>query len=455
MTARLADTTDLVQKTIGSYSAAIGGRWENEMTAIAERPHVVIAGAGFAGLYAARSLRTAPVRVTIVDRRNHHLFQPLLYQVATAGLAAPDIASPIRGILRRQANATVLLAEVKHIDPKRRLLVLDAGELAYDFLILATGSTPNYFGHDEWAQHAPGLKTVEDAFEIRRQVLLAFEAAEREPDTDKQRAYLTFGIVGAGPTGVELAGILREIAQHTLARDFRNFDPRSTRVVLIDAADRVLPTFPEALSQKARVMLEALGVEVRTSLQVIDLDASGLTLAPTASSETAPERIYASTVLWAAGVKASALAESLNTPRDEWGRVYVEPDLSVSGYPELFVVGDLARVDRDNQPVPAMAPAAIQEGRHAASTINAALRGSPRSSFQYKDRGMLAAIGRRAGVASIYGHSFSGFIAWFLWLTVHITSLIGFRNRLVVLFEWSWAYFTYQRSARVILSQMR
>ena len=425
------------------------------MSATGERPHVVIAGAGFAGLYAARSLKTAPVRVTIVDQQNHHLFQPLLYQVATAGLSAPDIASPIRGILREQANATVLLAEIKRVNPNRRCLVLDGGELAYDFLILATGSTPNYFGHDEWAQHATSLKSVEDAFEIRRQVLLAFEAAERETDPDKQRAHLTFAIVGAGPTGSELAGVLREIAQHTLARDFRNFDPGSTRVVLIDAADRVLPTFPEPLSQKARVMLEALGVEVQTSSQVVDIDALGLTLTSTTSLATAPEKISARTVLWAAGVKASPLAESLNTPRDEWDRLYVEPDLSVPGYPELFVVGDLAHVDHDGQPVPAMAPPAIQEGRHAANMIQAVLRGHPRTSFHYKDRGMLAAIGRRAGVASIFGCNFSGLIAWFLWLVVHIASLIGFRNRLVVLFEWSWAYFTYQRSARVILPKIR
>ena len=425
------------------------------MSATGERPHVVIAGAGFAGLYAARSLKTAPVRVTIVDRRNHHLFQPLLYRVATAGLSAPDIASPIRGILREQANATVLLAEIKRVNPNRRCLVLDGGELAYDFLILATGSTPNYFGHDEWTQHATSLKSVEDAFEIRRQVLLAFEAAERETDPDKQRAHLTFAIVGAGPTGSELAGALREIAQHTLARDFRNFDPGSTRVVLIDAADRVLPTFPEPLSQKARVMLEALGVEVQTSSQVVDIDALGLTLTSTTSLATAPEKISARTILWAAGVKASPLAESLNTPRDEWDRLYVEPDLSVPGYPELFVVGDLAHVDHDGQPVPAMAPPAIQEGRHAANMIQAVLRGHPRTSFHYKDRGMLAAIGRRAGVASIFGCNFSGLIAWFLWLVVHIASLIGFRNRLVVLFEWSWAYFTYQRSARVILPKIR
>jgi len=260
--------------------------------------------------------------------------------------------------------------------------------------------------------------------------------------------------VGAGPTGSELAGVLREIAQHTLARDFRNFDPGSTRVILIDAEDRVLPTFPEPLSQKARVMLEVLGVEVQTNSQVVDIDALGLTLTSTTSLAKAPEKISARTVLWAAGVKASPLAESLNTPRDEWDRLYVEPDLSVPGYPELFVVGDLAHVDHDGQPVPAMAPPAIQEGRHAANMIQAVLRGHPRTSFHYKDRGMLAAIGRRAGVASIFGCNFSGLIAWFLWLVVHIASLIGFRNRLVVLFEWSWAYFTYQRSARVILPKM-
>ncbi|HBK75469.1 MAG TPA: FAD-dependent oxidoreductase [Gammaproteobacteria bacterium] len=425
------------------------------MSTMVERPHVVIAGAGFAGLYAARSLKTAPVRVTIVDRQNHHLFQPLLYQVATAGLSAPDIATPIRAILRQQANATVLLAEIECVNPNHRCLVLDGGELVYDFLILATGSSSNYFGHCEWAQHATSLKSVEDAFEIRHRVLLAFEAAERERDTDEQRALLTFAIVGAGPTGAELAGVLREIAQHTLARDFRNFDPGSTRVVLIDAADRVLPSFPEPLSQKARVMLEALGVEVQTSSRVVDMDALSLTLASTTSLATAPQKISTRTILWAAGVTASPLGENLNAPRDEWGRVYVEPDLSVPGYPELFVVGDLAHVDRVGQPVPAMAPPAIQEGRHAANMIQAELRGDPRTSFHYKDRGMLASIGRRAGLASIFGRNFSGLIAWLLWLLVHITSLIGFRNRLVVLFEWSWAYFTYQRSARVILRKIR
>jgi NADH dehydrogenase len=421
------------------------------MNATADRPHVVIIGAGFAGLYAARALCRAPVRVTVVDRRNHHLFQPLLYQVATAGLSAPDIATPIRRILQRQANATVLLAEVRGLDPVRRRVVLDEEELSYDFLIVATGATHNYFGHDEWARYAPGLKTVEDAFEIRRRVLLAFEKAERETNAERQREYLTFAIVGAGATGVELAGALREIAQHTLARDFHNFDPRAARVVLIDAVERVLPQFPEPLSRKARAMLEARGVEVRTGCRVVDIDPGGVSLQCVPSSEATPERIPAHTVLWAAGVKASPLAEDLDAPRDEFGRVRVQADLSVPGHPEVFVVGDLAVVELGGSSVPATAPPAIQEGRHAAATIVAQLAGRTRLPFCYKDRGMLATVGRRAGVASIHGFVFAGFVAWLLWLLVHITWLIGHRNRLAVLFEWAWAYFTYQRSARIIL----
>ena len=419
----------------------------------ASPPRVVIVGAGFAGLYAARALRDAPLRVTVVDRRNHHLFQPLLYQVATAGLSAPDIAAPIRRVLRRQANATVLLAEARRIDPNRRRLVLADGELAYDFLIVATGTTHNYFGHDEWACHARGLKTIEDAFEIRRRVLLAFEAAEREGDPDRQRAHLTFAIVGAGPTGVELAGALREIAQRTLARDFRNFDPRATRVVLVDAADRVLPAFPAELSQKAQAMLEARGVEVRLGCRVMDIDSRGLSVDCAESSRGGPERICADTVLWAAGVKPTPWLEDLEAPRDELGRLRVEADLSLPGHPEVFVVGDLARVDQDGGAVPGMAPPAIQEGRHAAANIRADLLGHPRRPFRYRDRGMLATVGRRAGVAWVGGFGFAGVVAWLLWLVVHIAWLIGFRNRVVVLFEWTWAYFTYQRSARVILAR--
>jgi len=316
---------------------------------------------------------------------------------------------------------------------------------------VATGATHNYFGHDEWARYAPGLKTVEDAFEIRRRVLLAFEKAERETNAERQREYLTFAIVGAGATGVELAGALREIAQHTLARDFHNFDPRAARVVLIDAVERVLPQFPEPLSRKARAMLEARGVEVRTGCRVVDIDPGGVSLQCVPSSEATPERIPAHTVLWAAGVKASPLAEDLDAPRDEFGRVRVQADLSVPGHPEVFVVGDLAVVELGGSSVPATAPPAIQEGRHAAATIVAQLAGRTRLPFCYKDRGMLATVGRRAGVASIHGFVFAGFVAWLLWLLVHITWLIGHRNRLAVLFEWAWAYFTYQRSARIIL----
>lgn len=409
-----------------------------------ERPHVVIVGGGFAGLYAARALGDAPVRVTVVDRRNHHLFQPLLYQVATAALAAPDVAAPIRQVLRRQANTTVLLAEARRVDAGGRRLELDCGELRYDYLLVAAGSTNNYFGHDEWREHAPGLKSVEDAFAVRRRILLAFERAERETDPERRRALLTFAIVGGGATGVELAGALREIAQRTLARDFRHFDPRETRVVLLDAGPRLLEGFPEELSRRARELLETRGVEVYTDALVTAVDAGGVT--------AGERRVDAATVLWAAGVRASPLGASLPAKRERSGRVIVESDLSLPGHPEIFVAGDLAYVERaDGSPVPGMAPAAIQEGRHAVSCIRRDLEGRPREPFRYRDRGLLATVGRKAGVAEVAGRHFSGLPAWVLWLAVHIAWLIGFRNRLVVLFEWAWAYFTYQRSARVIV----
>jgi NADH dehydrogenase len=407
--------------------------------------HVVILGAGFAGLYAARALRRAPVRVTIIDRRNHHLFQPLLYQVAMAGLGPADIAAPIRFVLRHQQNASVLLAEATALDAVRRRVVLADGEVAYDYLIVATGATHAYFGHDEWERFAPGLKTIEDADEIRRRILLAFEAAEREGDPAARHRLLTFVIVGAGPTGVELAGALREIAQRTLARDYRNFDPRTTRVVLLEAGDRVMPAFPELSSRAARRLLEARGVEVRTGARVTGVDARGVSLGA--------ERIEAATVLWAAGVQASPLARSLGVPLDRQGRVPVEPDLSVPGHPEILVVGDLAAVRQGDGWVPGLAPAAIQEGKFAAAAIRRRLRGQPPRAFRYFDMGMLATIGRAAAVASIGGFRFAGFFAWLLWIFVHIAWLIGFRNRFVVLFEWAWAYFTYQRSARVILDR--
>lgn len=405
--------------------------------------HVVVVGAGFAGLYAVKSLRRLPVEITIVDRRNHHLFQPLLYQVATAGLSAPDIAVPIRGVFRKSRHVRVLMAEAVGVDLEQRRLMLRDGELRYDYLLVATGATHNYFDHPEWERHAPGLKTVEDAFQIRHRMLMAFEAAERESSEPVRRRLLTFVIVGAGPTGVELAGALREIATRTLARDFRSFDPKQSRVVLVDAAERVLPTFPAKLSGEAQQLLEERQVEVRTSCMVTAIDSNGLLLGE--------ERIDAATVFWAAGVRASPLGAALGAELDKAGCVRVQADLSLPGHPEVFVAGDLAAVEQDGARVPGMAPAAIQQGRHVAQMIRADLKGGRRTPFRFKDRGMLATIGRRAAVAQIGWIQTAGLVAWVLWLVVHVTWLIGFRNRLVVLFEWAWAYLTYQRSARVIL----
>ncbi|MFO0985376.1 MAG: NAD(P)/FAD-dependent oxidoreductase [Planctomycetota bacterium] len=410
---------------------------------MADRPHVVILGGGFGGLYAARALARADVRITLVDRRNHHLFQPLLYQVATASLAAPDVASPIRKILRRQQNATVLLATATSIDVAARRVELDHGTLAYDYLIVATGSTHSYFGHDDWAQHAPGLKSIADAFEIRRRILTAFEAAERETDAEERKAWLTFVIVGAGPTGVELAGALKEIAQRTLARDFRNFDPHAAQVILVDAVPQVLAAFPETLAARARALLEARGVELRLGVMVTGIDATGVFLGG--------DHIASRTVLWAAGVKASPLGRMLGAPVDRGGRVLVAADLSVPGQRNVFAIGDLAAVRLGEGWLPGMAPPAIQEGQHAARCIRADLAGAPRPPFRYQDRGMMATIGRSAAVAQIGRWHFTGMTAWLVWLVIHILWLIGFRNRFVVLFEWAFAYFTYQRSARVIL----
>ena len=406
-------------------------------------PHVVIVGGGFAGLQAARALGRAPVRVTLLDRRNHHLFQPLLYQVATAALNPSDIAAPIRHVLRRQRNTEVLLAEVRAIHPGERRLELDAGELGYDTLVLATGATHSYFGRPEWAPLAPGLKTIEDALDIRRRLLLAFELAERETDPVRQRAWLTFAIVGGGPTGVELAGAVAEIARKTLARDFRHFSPASARVVLLEGAPRVLPPYPEDLSERARAQLERLGVEVRTAAQVTEIDAEGVTVGC--------ERIAARTVLWGAGVAASPLARSLGVPLDRAGRVLVAPDLSVPGHPEILVAGDLAAVTAPGgKPVPGVAPAALQMGRHAADDILRDLRGEPRRAFRYRDKGSLATIGRAAAVAELGRLHFGGLVAWLLWLFVHIYFLIGFRNRVAVILQWAWSYLTFKRAARLI-----
>ena len=413
----------------------------------APRPHVVVIGAGFAGLHAVRSLRRSAVDITVVDRRNHHLFQPLLYQVATAALDPSDIAYPIRAIFKRQRNVRhVLLAEARSIDTAQRHIELDDGALDYDYLVVATGATHSYFGHDEWAPHAPGLKSLEDALDMRRRVLLAYERAERWPDD--RDALLTFVVVGGGPTGVELAGSLIEIALHTLARDFDTIDPRSTRVILVEGAPRVLPPYPEALSASARRQLESLGVEVRTETIVTAIDADGVTL-------QSGERIAARTVLWAAGVKASPLARYLSTPLDRQGRALVGPDLALPEHPNVFVIGDLASITIDGKPVPGVAPAAIQGGQHVARCITDDLRGRARRPFRYRDKGSLATIGRARAVADLGPRlRFSGFLAWVAWMGIHVLFLVGFRNRAFVVLSWAWSYLTFRRGARLITGGM-
>jgi NADH dehydrogenase len=415
---------------------------------MADMPHVLVIGGGFAGLWATRALARAPVRVTLLDRGNHHLFQPLLYQVATAGLSAPDIAAPLRHILRGQRNVTVLMGEAVAIDKGARRVQLASGEsLDYDTLLVCTGATHAYFGHDEWAPFAPGLKTLDDALAIRRRILTAFERAEAEPDAARRAALLTFAVVGGGPTGVELAGTLAEIARHTLRKEFRNIDPGHARVLLLEAGPRVLSTFPEALSAKAAKSLARLGVDVRTGVPVSKIDARGVVLGE--------ERIDADTVLWAAGVAASPLARSLDVPLDRAGRVAVAPDLTLPGHPEIFVAGDLSTLQRgDGRPVPGVAPAAKQMGSYVARVIRGRLANRPAPPpFGYKDYGNLATIGRRAAVVDLHGWRFSGYFAWAFWLVAHVFFLIGFRNRVVVLLDWAMAYWTYQRNARIVLGR--
>ncbi len=406
-------------------------------------PRVVIIGSGFGGLYAAKALADEPVEITILDRRNYHLFQPLLYQVATAALNPADIATPIRSILRHQKNINVILGEATAVDTKNRIVKMTDGEIAFDYLIVATGATHSYFGHPEWERAAPGLKTIEDALEIRRRVLLAFEAAERETDPKAQAAWLTFVIVGGGPTGVELAGALSEIARHTMLRDFRRIDPRNARVILVEGKDHVLPTYPVDLSQKARRQLEKLGVEVITGAMVGAIDRHEVRIGEMS--------IASRTILWAAGVQASALARSLDAPLDRAGRVLVQPDLTLPGHPDVFVIGDLAALkQRNGQLVPGVAPAAMQQGKHTAENIRRAIDGQPLRAFHYNDKGSLATIGRAAAVADLGRVHMSGFLAWMAWLTIHIFFLIGFRNRFLVFSQWAWAYLTYQRGARLI-----
>jgi NADH dehydrogenase len=409
-------------------------------------PHVVILGGGFGGLYAAKQLGRAPVRITLVDRKNHHVFQPLLYQVATAALNPSDIAAPIRSILRRQRNTLVILGEAVGVDLAEKKVVLADGDLSYDFLIIATGATHSYFSHPEWRKDAPGLKTIEDALEMRRRVLFAYEAAERTTDPERQRAWLTFVVVGGGPTGVELAGALAEVARHALARDFRRIDPTSARVILLEGVSRVLPTYPERLSDKARSQLEELGVEVRTGSLVTRLDRDGV--------EIGTERIAARTILWAAGVQASPLARSLGVSLDRAGRVPVQADLTIPGHSNVFVVGDLAAAPYRGSIVPGVAQGAIQGGVHAAQMILRALKGRPNQEFHYKDRGSMATIGRGAAVADLGRVRLSGLPAWLAWLGIHILFLIGFRNRILVMIQWAWSYVTYQRAARLITGDL-
>jgi NADH dehydrogenase len=413
----------------------------------AQEAHVLILGGGFGGLWAARALAAVPVRVTLVDRTNHHLFQPLLYQVAMAGLSAPDIAAPLRHILRRQRNVSVRMDEALAIDVAARRVAFADGALDYDYLIVATGSRHAYFGHDDWEPYAPGLKTLDDAVLIRRRMLEAFEHAERESDPAAQAEWLDFVIIGGGPTGVELAGTLAEIARHTLPREFRHSDPRRSHIHLVEAGPRVLASMPEALSAKAQQLLGKLGVSVHVGAAVSGVDRHGVMLGG--------RRIAARTVIWAAGVAASPLGAQLGAERDRAGRVRVAADLSLPGHAEVFVVGDLAGVIQDGQPVPGVAPAAKQMGAYAARAIRDRIAGVASQPFRYRDYGNLATIGRMAAVVDLRGFRFSGAPAWLFWLVAHIFFLIGFRNRLIVMIDWLWSYLTYQRHARIIIGRGR
>jgi NADH dehydrogenase len=411
---------------------------------------VVIVGGGFAGLAAARSLRRSPVAVTLIDRRNFHLFQPLLYQVATGGLSPADIASPLRAILARNKNTRVVQGTVSDIIPDRQCVLVDGQPEKYDFLLVATGSRHHYFGNEEWEQNAPGLKTIEDALDMRRRVLSAFELAETEEDPTRRRALLTFVVVGGGPTGVELAGALAELAHHTLRHNFRQIDPADSEILLVEGTDRLLPPYPSSLSRQAAQSLERLGVTVRTNSLVEAIDEHGVTL----RAGDAVEQIAAETILWGAGVKGSSLgrllAEKTGADIDRQGRVMVEPDLSIPNHPNIFVLGDLAHLKQDGSPLPGVAPVAMQQGAYVAKSIARRLRGRGVRPFHYKDRGSMAVIGRASAVAEIGRLKIHGYLAWLTWLFIHLINLVEFQNRLSVLLQWGWNYFTRNRSARLI-----
>jgi NADH:ubiquinone reductase (H+-translocating) len=418
---------------------------------MAERHRVVIIGGGFGGLTLARSLKNAPVDVTLLDRVNYHLFQPLLYQVATGSLSPANIAAPLRQVLRKQSNTTVLLAEATDIDAKNRCVILKDGKIPYDTLVVASGSSHQYFGHEEWEKFAPGLKTVEDATDMRSRILLAFEAAERESDAEKRSAWLTFVIVGGGPTGAELAGALGEIANDTLRHDFRDIDPSTSQIILVEGTERILPTYPPSLSEAARKMVERLGVTVRTGAFVVDVQADSVTI----RSGDRTEKIQTRTVLWAAGVLASplgrALAKEAGAPLDKAGRIIVQPDMTVPGHPEVFVIGDLANFSHQGgKPLPGVAQPAIQQGRYVAKAIKRRLKGAAIGPFHYTDKGNLAVIGRGAAVADLVRFRLAGWPAWLIWIFIHLTNIVQFQNRLLVLLQWGWLYVRYDRSARLI-----
>ena len=430
-------------ESVAEQSASAIEMKREEKQPVQDVPHVVIVGGGFGGLRVAKALKDAPVRITVIDRNNHHLFQPLLYWVATAGLSPAEISSPIRRVLRNQRNTTVLMAEVSGVDAEKQLVLMGERSLPYDYLVLATGAQDNYFGHPEWSEYAVGLKSIGEATAIRSHILRAFELAEMETDFEKVKELLTFVMVGAGPTGVEMAGAISELAHKALARDFRHINPTSARVILVEAGPRILPTFPEKLARKAHKALNHLGVEIRTGSPVEGIDADGVIIAG--------QRVACKTVVWSAGVGASPAGKWLGADVDRGGRVRVKSDLTLPQHPNIFVIGDTASLSQNGRPLPGVAPVAMQEGRYVASLIKQRITiGGAEQPFHYIDKGNLATIGRSYAIVDIKGVQLTGLLAWVLWLFIHIYYLIGFRNRLVTLFQWAWTYFTYNRGARLI-----